>query len=77
MDDIECHPVESFRDPGSSYQVSARPKGPDGPALETESDITNKPIVHVAPDHLLDPDMEEGYSVKRRMKRMSSCCDIM
>ena len=77
MDNIECHPEESFRDPGSSYQVSARPKGPYEPALEMESDITNKRIVHVAPDHLLDPDIEEGYNDERRRKRVSSCCDIM
>ena len=79
MDDIECHPEASFRDPGSSFQVSARPKRPDEPALEVGGDITDKVKVRFAPDHSLDPDIEDGYSVERRTKG-ESCfcgCDIM
>ena len=77
MDDIECHPEESFRDPGSSYQVSARPKGPDEHALEIESDISNKRKVLFAPDPVLPLSIEEGYSVERRTKGKFSCCNIL
>ena len=74
--DIECHPEKSFRDPGSSFQVSARPKGPDEPAFEVESDMTDKRKVHLAPDRSLDPDIEEGYSVERTKGKIS-CCNIL
>ena len=77
MYDIACHPEASFRDPGSPFQVSARPKRPDEPAPEVESDMTDKRKVHFAPDHSLDPGIEVGYSAEKRMNRMSSCCNIM
>ena len=77
MDDIACHPEASLRDPGSPFQVSARPKRPDEPAPEVESDMTDKRKVRFAPDHSVDHDIEEGYSAERRTHRGSSCCKIM
>lgn len=77
IDDIECHPEKSFRDPGSSFQVSARPKAPDETALEVESDVTNKRKVHFAPYNSLNLNIEEGYSVERRRKGKLSCCTIL
>ena len=77
IDDIESHPEKSFRDPGSSFQVSARPKAPDKPTLEVENDVTDKRRVNFAPYHPPDPDIEEGYSVERRKKGKLSCCNIL
>ena len=77
MDDIECHPEKSFRDPGSSYQVSARPKASDETALEVESDVTDKRKVHFTPYHPRDPDIQEGYKVQRRRKGKLPCCNIL
>ena len=77
MDDIECHPEASFRDPGLSYQVSARPKESDKHALEMESDISSKRKVLFAPDPVLSLSIEEGYSVEERTRGNFSCCMIL
>lgn len=77
MDDIELHPEAHFRDHGSSFQVSARPKESPNPALDAESDIAHKRKVHFARDPLLHFNIEEEYSIERPRRRSSSCCVAM
>ncbi|CAF9917928.1 hypothetical protein IMSHALPRED_003785 [Imshaugia aleurites] len=79
MRDIDDHPEERFRDPGSEFRVSARPKESPEPAPDTQGDETHKRYAHFPPDHLqhCDIEIEEGYSVEGPRRPRSSCCIIV
>lgn len=79
MEDIDLRPEVHFRDPGSSFQVSARPKEPSTLAVDAEGDTaySRKVLVHFAPDSLLDFDLEEGYNIEGSRRRYPSCCIIL
>lgn len=76
-ENIFLHPEVHFRDPGSSFQVSARPKEPAEPALDADGDIGHKGKVHLAPEPLLHIDIEEGNYTERLARRRSPCCFIL
>ena len=76
MDDIDRHPEVHFRDPGSPFQVSARPEDSPTPGLDVRDDNTNKHKSTIAPKYSLGMNNEEGHNVGV-LRRRSSCCCIM
>lgn len=77
MDDIDLHPDVHFRHPGTSFQVSARPKDSPEPGHDAEGDNTHKRKLNAALKYSLDLDQEEGHNVVGLRRRSSCCCIIM
>ena len=79
MENIDLRPEVHFRDPGSSFQVSARPEESTipKPPLDADIDIVHKPKVHFAPEPLVPFEIEEGYYIERPRRRYSTCCIIL
>lgn len=80
MKDIDLRPELHFRDHGSSFQVSARPKEPSKSAREAEGDIGDMQKVPFAPDTSLAFDIDDGEYIDRPRiisRRSSPCCIIM
>ncbi|KAL9132783.1 MAG: hypothetical protein Q9175_006038 [Cornicularia normoerica] len=76
LEDIDLRPEVHFRDHGSSFQVSARPKEPSSPALDA-SNTAHKRNVLIAPDSLQGFDIEEGINIGKPRRRNSCCCIVM
>ncbi|CAF9911850.1 MAG: hypothetical protein ALECFALPRED_007670 [Alectoria fallacina] len=80
MEDINLRPEVHFRDHGSSFQVSARPKEPFKDTLDAEGDIADAQKVPSTPDAYMSFDRDDGeYLDEPKMgpRRSSHCCIIM
>lgn len=76
MEDIDLHPEQHYRDPGSSFQVSARPKES---AKSAPDDIAHKEKVQLARNPSTYLEIQEGSNMEVRRRRNSCCCgcDVM
>ena len=78
MDDIDLHPEKRFRDQGTSFQLSARPKKESAdPAFGEEGDIVPVRKEHFPPDSLPHFEIEEGHHIEGPRRRKLPRCIIL